>query len=155
MDLRVDHDLVRIWAGDGRGSTSDRPIRSFERTTVIRFVRSWLRWRAGRKANASKSSDLPDKAPGVGWTRFYTAAVRDGEFTANAPADPRSYGRILPDGALVEITGERHASAGATGTLCGIPAGDVVLVGTAFAPNESGACSRCLAKAIDREGEPA
>jgi len=85
--------------------------------------------------------------------RFYTAAVRSGEFESTSRPEERPYGRVLVDGALTKITGLRHANAGPEGTLCGIPGSEVVLVGTAFAPEAGGACSACTTVAVERERE--
>jgi hypothetical protein len=82
-------------------------------------------------------------------TLFYTAAVVDGEFRSSLPPDHRSYGRVLRDGTLIEIDGPRHANRGPEGTMCGIPASEIVLVGVAFAPDVPGACARCLAATRD------
>ena len=86
-------------------------------------------------------------------SRFYTAAVRTGEFESTSGPEDRPYGRVLVDGALTKITGLRHANAGPEGTLCGIPGSEVVLVGTAFAPETGGACTACMAVAVNRERE--
>ena len=80
-------------------------------------------------------------------TVFFTASARDRDFTASAPPSPRPYGRVLPDGALIALNGPRHAMTQGQ-TVCGIPASEVVYLGTAFAPEEPGACPDCLDRVI-------
>lgn len=105
---------------------------------------------AARADSPQPSSRLqPDQL-----SRFYTAAVRTGEFESTSGAEARPYGRVLVEGALTKITGPRHANAGPEGTLCGIPGSAVVLVGTAFAPETGGACNACIAVAVERENPP-
>lgn len=81
---------------------------------------------------------------------FYTAVARDEDFTADVQPDVRPYGRVLPDGAAVTLSGPRHAMSQGV-TLCGLDVEEIVFLGTAFAPDEPGACSLCLSHARDLE----
>ena len=75
---------------------------------------------------------------------FATAVVREDELESDpAPGWNLSGLREVLKGAVVKLHGPRHAMGDEGGTLCGIPSGEIVFLGTGFAPERPGACSVC------------
>lgn len=80
--------------------------------------------------------------------------VRSEQDPISTPLGPQ-----FPAGTPHKLNGLRHAP-NDQGTLCGIPADELVYLGTAFAPDMPGACPVCMAEAErlddsdDRPDEP-
>ncbi|HUE06459.1 MAG TPA: hypothetical protein VMP41_03455 [Acidimicrobiales bacterium] len=91
--------------------------------------------------------------------RFYTAVARKSEVRSEHAPVSTPLGLQFPAGTPLKLLGSRHAP-NDEGTLCGIPAEEIVYVGTAFAPDVPGACLVCMAEAEqldledDRPDEP-
>jgi hypothetical protein len=78
--------------------------------------------------------------------RFYTAVGKMSEVRSEQAPIDTPLGPQFPSGTPLKLNGLRHAMGGEM-TLCGIPADEVVYLGTAFAPDEPGACPVCMAEA--------
>ncbi len=91
--------------------------------------------------------------------RFYTAVARESEVRSELAPVSTPLGPQFPTGTPLKLLGLRHAP-NDEGTLCDIPAEEIVYLGTAFAPDEPGACLACMAEAErldiedDRPDEP-
>ena len=112
---------------------------------AVRVVGCFVSYRSLEQGTASRPSFMP---------RPSLTANSDRRLSTTPPPDQLMFGRVLRDGSLVEITGPRHASLGAQGTPCGLPASREVLVGVAFSPDTPGACDRYLVTMLERQSEP-
>jgi hypothetical protein len=90
---------------------------------------------------------------------IYTAVARESEVRSEHAPVNTPLGPQFPAGTPLKLLGLRHAP-NEEGTLCGIPADEIVYLGTAFAPDVPGACLACMAEAErldiedDRPDEP-